>query len=57
MLLHSIRPEILFDMYLQLHKVLLSNSEGILSYIGLKKSYFSWQKHGIIWKMSLTHKN
>ena len=57
MRLHSIRPEILFDMYLQLHKVLLSNSEGILSYIGLKKSYFSWQKHGIIWKMSLTHKN
>ena len=53
---HAVTSGTLFDMYLQLHKFLLSNSEEILGYSGLKKSYFTWQKHGIIWKMSLTHK-
>ena len=43
-------PGILLDMYLWLHKFLLSKSEVILSYRGLKKSYFTWQKQAIIWK-------
>ena len=31
--------------------------QGDLELQGLKESYFTWQKQGIIWKMSLTHKN
>ena len=29
---------------------------GILSYRDLNKFYFTWQKHGIIWEIYLTHK-
>ena len=40
---HAVVPRVLPDMYLFLLKVLLSKIEGILSYVGLKKSYFTWQ--------------
>ena len=53
---NAVTSRLLVNMYPQLHKVLLANSEGILSNSGLKKSYFTLQKHVIIWKMSLTHK-
>ena len=43
--------------YLSLHKILLSKSQRIQSYLGLKKYCFTWQKHAFIWKMSWTHKN
>ena len=53
---NPITPGILFDMHLWLHKVLLSEKEGIRSYNGFKKSCSRYKKHDIIWKMSLTHK-
>ena len=31
--------------------------QGDLELQGLKESYITWQKQGIIWKISLTHKN
>ena len=36
----TVAPGTVFVMYLQLHKVLVSNSKGILSYSGLKKVLF-----------------
>ena len=48
---------LLFYFSVSLHKVLLSNTEGILSYMGIKKSYYTWQKHGMIWSVSLSYKN
>ena len=36
--------------------VLLSNSKAFLIY-SLERSYFTWHKDSIIWKMSLNHKN
>ena len=49
--MNAVTPRILFDMYLWPHEILLSKSEEILSYSGLKESYFTWQKHDIIWKL------
>ena len=46
----------MFDMYLELRKVLLCKRKGILIYMTLKKSLFPWQKHNIIRKMYLTDK-
>ena len=53
----SYTRDIVFDIYLWLHKVLLFKRWDILSHSALKKSYFTQQKHDSIWKMSLTHKN
>ena len=39
---NALMPGTLFGMYLQLYKVLLSKNKWILSYRGLKKSYFTW---------------
>ena len=46
----------IFWYILWLHKVLFFKRDEILSYSGLKKSYFTWQKYGIIWKMPLNQK-
>ena len=40
----AVTPGTVFVMYLQSHKVLMSNSEGILSYSGLKKVLFHMTK-------------
>ena len=44
----AVTPGTVFVMYLQLHKVLVSNSEGILSYSGLKKSPVSHDKNMLL---------
>ena len=53
---NAVTTRLLIDMYLWLLKIVLSKNEGILNHKGLKESYFTSQKHDIIWKMSFTHK-
>ena len=43
-----VTPDILFDMYSKLHKILLSESEGILSYIDLEKPYTLFYQNNFI---------
>ena len=42
-----------FYIYLQLHKVLLLKSEGVVVYRTLKNPYSRYKKHDTVWKISL----
>ena len=48
-----VTPRVLFDMYFQYDKVLLSKSEGFLSYKVLKKSFSREKMHVVIWKINI----
>ena len=48
---------ILFDIFLYPHNLSLPKSEGILSSMDMKNSFFKWENHGVIWNMSSTHQS